>query len=254
MTADMGKLYIIYINRKILLIVAAMHFILITAVISFRIINLYEKNFIHSYTKIIVIDPGHGGIDGGATMGGILEKDVNLDIAKRVKDILERKGYMIVLTREMDHSLDNLVDSSASRHQRDLTARVNIINNSNAQLFLSIHANCHKSNLNADGSIILYNERFLQNKALAYCIQRALNNIVVEGKKRTIHDPQNHSAYFLLNNSKIPGVIVETAFISNQKEQQLLGEDSFKDEIAKAIAAGVENYFSEIKNVNREVN
>ncbi len=247
MMVYMKKIHIVIINKKIFLIVI----ILIAIFISFKIINLYTKIYVNSYTKIIVIDPGHGGIDGGTAKGGVLEKNINLDIAKRIKAYLEQqKGYLPILTRETDISLDTLVNNGGSRHQRDLMARVDIINYSNAQLFLSIHGNCHKTNLNADGSIVLYNERFPQNKALAYYLQRALNNIEIEGKKRTVHDPQNHPGFFLLNNSKIPGVIVETAFLSNQKELQLLGEDGFKDEIAKAIVSGLKKYFNETEEVN----
>lgn len=246
----MGKIHVVFINRKALFTVISIILILIIAVISFRIIGLYEI-YINSYTRAVVIDPGHGGIDGGAAMGGLLEKDINLEIATRVKAYLEQMGYLVVLTRDKDISLDNLNNSSESRHLRDLIARVNIINNSHAQLFLSVHVNCFKTNLNADGSIIFYNERFKANKPLAYALQRALNDILINGEKRSVHDPQKNTEYYLLNKTRIPGVIIETAFISNKYEQQLLGEDSFKDEIAKAIVNGVKNHFSEIKNVSR---
>jgi len=183
-----------------------------------------------------------------------LEKNINLDISTRLRDFLEQKGYKVILTRDMDKSLDSLSNDGGSRHLRDLKARVNIINNSNAELFLSIHENCHIKNLNADGSIVLYNERFTQNKMLAYCVQRALNSIMIDGKKRTVHDPQNSPGFYLLNYSKIPGVIIETVFIYNQKERELLGQDSFKDELAKAIANGIEKYFNETNNVSGGTN
>lgn len=222
----------------------------VMAFISLRIAGLYEI-YINSYTRTIVIDPGHGGIDGGAAMGGLLEKDINLEIAKSVKAYLEQMGYHVILTREKDISLDNKNNSSQSRHLRDLIARVNIINDSHAQLFLSVHVNCSIANLNSNGSIIFYNERFKENEPLAYTLQRALNDIMINGEKRTVHDPQKNTEYYLLNETKIPGVIIETAFISNKYEQQLLGEDSFKDAIAKAIVIGVKNHFSETKNVSR---
>lgn len=244
---DMRKIHIIFIRRNTALVAIVA---VITLIIFSLILNSSLNNYINSYTKVIVIDPGHGGIDGGTSKGGVIEKDINLDIAKRVKAFLEQKDYKVILTRESDESLENLSDSGGSRHQRDLRARADIINNSNAQLFLSIHGNCHTKNLDADGSLVLYNERMAQNKALAYYIQRALNSIMIDGKKRTVHDPQKNSSFYLLNTSKIPGVIIETGFISNQKERELLGQDSFKDEIAKAIAAAVEKYFNEIKKVN----
>jgi N-acetylmuramoyl-L-alanine amidase len=245
----MKKYRIIYISRKISLIGFITAASIVTLIIYFCIVNSYKNNFINSYTKIVVIDPGHGGIDGGTSKDGILEKDINLDISKRIKALLEQKGYKVILTRETDTSLDNLTNISGSRHQKDLKARTDIINNSNAQLFLSIHGNCHIKNLNADGSIVLYNDRFTQNKEIAYSIQRALNNIIINGKKRTMHSPESHSTFYLLNCTKIPGVIIETAFVSNQVERQLLMQDMFKDEIANAIVGGIEIYLKEIKRI-----
>lgn len=241
----MRKLGIIVISKK-----SALLNILIILLFSILLsICLHPRDLpvnisFYSYSPVIVIDAGHGGIDGGAAVGNVLEKDINLDITKKLKTYLEQKGYIVILTREEDISLDNLSSSGGSRHQRDLNARVNILNNSNAQLFLSIHTNCNLKNPKADGSIIYYNDKFSQNKDLAYCIQRSLNNMIVIDKKRTIHDPQK-ADYFILSNSKISGVIVETAFLSNGEEQELLIKDEFRDEVAKAIAKGINKYFGE---------
>lgn len=200
--------------------------------------------FSGSKSGIIVIDPGHGGIDGGASKDGLLEKDVNLDISKKLKSYLEIRGFKVFMTREEDVSLDGLISSGGSRHQRDLNARVNIINNSNAQLFLSIHVNCNLKKPQTDGSIVFYSDKYLQNKTLAYSIQRALNEIKCNGKSRTIHDPQKAN-FFILSYSNIPGVIIETSFISNTEERQLLTKDEYRDELAKGIYNGVEQYISE---------
>lgn len=255
MMVNMKKFCIVCISKKVLFIIIILTIaVMIASIISFRIVNSSAKTFNNSYTKTIVVDPGHGGIDGGTSKGSVLEKDINLDIAKRLKVYLEQKGYKVILTRDTDKSLDSLSNGGGSRHQRDLRARVDIINKSNAQLFLSIHGNCHTKNLDADGSIVLYNERLAQNKTLAYCVQRALNSIIIDGKKRTVHDPQNGSSFYLLNFSKVPGVIIETVFISNQKERELIGQDGFRDDIAKAIADGVERYLNEIKSVCGETN
>jgi len=196
-------------------------------------------------TSVIVIDPGHGGIDGGATLNGLMEKDINLDISLKIRDYLEKEGFSVVMTRQLDVSLEDMSSIRGSRYIRDLTARVEKINNSSAMLFLSIHVNCYLKNPKANGSIVFYSKNFKENKTLAYCIQRALNNMVVDGKKRTTHDPQIGD-YFVLRNSKIPGVIVETAFISNKTEWNLLKQDKFRDDIAKSIVKGVKQYLKEI--------
>ncbi len=249
-TDDMRKLHIICIRNKTILITVVLITVFVAVMLLFSLLVNSSQNFVHSYTKIIVIDPGHGGIDGGAFEGGMLEKDINLDIAKRVKALLEDKDYQAILTRQTDRSLDNLIDGGGSRHLRDLKARAQIINNSNAQLFLSIHGNCHIKNLSADGSFVLYSEKTARSKTLAYCVQRTLNDIRINGEKRTVHDPMNTSNFYLLNYAQIPGIIIETAFISNQKERELLSQDSFKEDIAKAISSGVESYFAELRMVN----
>jgi N-acetylmuramoyl-L-alanine amidase len=246
----MVKTRFIVINiRSIFLFVAILFIVSSLVFILFKQISNHPANkFIDPHSGIIVVDPGHGGIDGGTSRNGVLEKNINLDISNKLKFHLEQKGYKIVMTRLEDVSLDELSSKGVSRHHRDLNARVNIINNSNAQLFLSIHGNCQSKNCNADGSLVIYNNKFTQNKSLACFIQRSLNNMVVNGRNRTTRDPQSGS-FFILNNSNIPGVIVETAFLTNSTEFKLLMEDGFRDDIAKAIAEAVENYLDEQKKV-----
>ena len=186
---------------------------------------------------VIVIDAGHGGVDGGTGKGGLREKDVNLAIAQNLKAVLTQKGYRVVMTRNEDIALDSLDHANATRHQRDLNARVSMINTSSAQLFISIHANYSARNSAADGSIVFYDDKLAQNETLADCIQQALNKIVVDGKSRTAHDPLAGD-YYLLNHADIPGVIVETAFISNNKERKLLAEDGFRTQLAQGDGRG----------------
>ncbi len=241
------KHYKIYVIRKksiLLIILFFVIFIALTFFICKNFKNITVNKFEDPKNRVIVIDPGHGGIDGGASKDGLLEKDVNLDISLKLKGSLLAKGYKIVMTREDDSSLEGLYEGSGSRHQKDLKARVEIINSSNAQLFVSVHCNCHTKNPNADGSIVLYSDKFPQNKAIAYCIQRSLNNIAVDGRKRTVHDPQRFANLLILNTSKIPGILVETAFLTNQKEHNLLKEERFKEQIADTIANGIDIYLS----------
>lgn len=241
----MGKTSFILIRRRsIILILAALIAVSSAAYILIKTVSNHPVNeFIDPNSGIIVIDPGHGGIDGGTSHEGVLEKNINLDISNKLKFHLELRGYKVVLTRQEDISLDKFSSSGNSRHQRDLNARVSIINNSNAQLFLSIHGNCHSKNHNADGSLIIYTNKFSQNKSLAYNVQRSLNNMSVNGRMRTTRNPQTGS-YYLLEHSKIPGAIVETAFLTNPDEFKLLLEESFRDDIAGAIAEGVVIYLS----------
>jgi|GEM_PF-336453 len=239
----MKKFKVFVVGRKSILSAVAILIILIFISCTLFIYSRPANSFSDPQSGIVVIDPGHGGVDGGTNKDGILEKDINLAIAKKLRSYLEQNAYKVIMTREEDVSLDNLNDSSSSRHQRDLNARLDIINNSNAQLFISIHVNCNLNKPATDGSIVFYSEKYQENQQLAYLLQRSFNSMVVDGVKRTVHDPQV-SDYFLLKHSKIPGVIAETAFISNAAERKHLTEEPFQEQLAKAISVGVEKYLT----------
>ncbi|HEX2925971.1 MAG TPA: N-acetylmuramoyl-L-alanine amidase [Ruminiclostridium sp.] len=247
----MIRIFVVFIGKKLCYIFILIVSIILIVTLLFNIhLKIHPVNqFKDPNSEIIVIDPGHGGVDGGTNKDGVLEKVINLDISEKLKYFLELKGYSVIMTREDDISLDHLNSSSKSRHMRDLNARTNIINKSNAQLFLSIHVNCDLKKPLTDGAIVFYNDRLEQNKLLAYSIQRVLNDIKVNGEKRTIHEPVK-AKYFVLDKSNIPGVIVETAFISNNRERKEMVTDTFKEETAKALVTGIERYLSESDSVS----
>jgi N-acetylmuramoyl-L-alanine amidase len=189
----------------------------------------------------VVIDPGHGGIDKGTSKGNVVESEITLDISKKLKDCLEGDGYNIVLTRDKDIALNSLSGKSGSRELRDLDARTNIINKNQAKLFVSIHVNSCPESPSTSGSIVFYNDKLAQSKILAQNIQKALNNISTSGFKRQSNNSQKEKDFYVLKNSNIPGVLVETAFITNSNELKLLATNAFKDKLAKAVALGIEN-------------
>lgn len=247
----MKKIRIVIFRIKSIVVLSSMLIILLIVSILFiaKIAVLPTNTFIDPKSGVIVIDPGHGGIDGGTNKDGILEKEINLDIGKKLRSSLEQKGYKIIMTREDDISLESLDTSSKSRHQRDLNARVNIINNSNAQLFISIHVNCNLKKPSTEGAIVFYNNKYEQSKSLAYSIQRALNNIEINNRKRTVHNP-TQAKYFVLGYANIPGVLVETAFISNKTERQEMLKETFRENTANAIISGIIQYINESTNVS----
>ena len=246
----MKKIKIVIFRINSLIVIFSVLIILLFASVVFIVKStLLANTFSDPNSGIIVIDPGHGGIDGGTNKDGILEKEINLDISKRLCYYLEQKGYKVIMTRNDDISLDALDNSSKSRHQRDLNARVNIINNSNAQLFVSIHVNCNLKKPSTEGAIVFYNNKYEQSKTLAYSIQRNLNSIEISNRKRTVHNP-TQAKYFVLGNADIPGVIVETAFISNKMEFQEITKESFRENTAKAVVSGIQQYLQESTNVS----
>ncbi len=188
----------------------------------------------------VVIDPGHGGIDEGTSRGNVIESEITLDISKKLKSYLDEDGYTIDLTRNKDIALDSLSNISGTREMKDLDARTNIINKSQANCFVSIHVNSYPESPSSSGSIVFYNNKLPESKILAQNIQKALNNITVSGFKRQSNNCQTAN-FYILRSSNIPGVLVETAYVTNTNELKLLTIDSFRDKIARAIASGIEN-------------
>ncbi|MBM7624074.1 N-acetylmuramoyl-L-alanine amidase family protein [Sporohalobacter salinus] len=188
--------------------------------------------------KVIMIDPGHGGIDGGTNKEGVLEKNINLAIALKLKKILDQKNVTVKLTRKEDKTLDQLNSRSSSRHLRDLWARVEMINQKEIDLFLSLHVNAGASYLR--GAKIFYRA---DNKELAYLLQNKLNNL----KYKNINHPTNSplaADYFILNHANPPRVIVEVGYITNPIDYKLLQQNDYQLVIAKTLSEGIEEYFS----------
>lgn len=204
--------------------------------IASRIKPLYKKN--------IVIDPGHGGIDGGTYFQDILEKDINLQIGLRLREELIKRGGRVAMTREIDESLERYVEDG-SRHSRDLKSRVEIIRDNKADLFISIHVN-HIRDSRRMGPIIFYNEENRDSKKLGEYIQTSLNKLSEYEKMGISLDRVAlHGDYYILNNSPAPGVIIETGFISNEGDRKLLSKKGHQEEIADLIVKGIIEYFNE---------
>jgi N-acetylmuramoyl-L-alanine amidase len=194
--------------------------------------------------KTIVLDPGHGGIDGGTSFGDILEKNINLTIGLKLKEELVKRGANVIMTREIDDSLDDHIDNGGSRHREDLNTRVNIVNDNNADLFISIHVN-HTKNKNKVGPIVFYGEGDEESKDLAAYIQDYLNKLSAYDK---MHIKLQHSIttgnYYTLSNISQPGVIVEMGFISSELDRDILLQEEHQSEIAELITRSIIAYFN----------
>lgn len=195
--------------------------------------------------KTIVIDPGHGGIDGGTNIGDILEKDINLIIGLRLKEILIKKGATVIMTREIDDSLDDHIINNGSRHREDLNARVKIVNDSNADMLVSIHVNYIK-NPKKIGAIVFYHTNGEKGKHLAEHMQGYLNDISTYKKMDiTVKHSATSGNYYILGNTSPPGIIVEVGFLSNQIDRGLLLDPEHQNEIIERITKGIIAYFND---------
>ncbi|MHB1654066.1 MAG: divergent polysaccharide deacetylase family protein [Desulfitobacteriaceae bacterium] len=190
--------------------------------------------------KVIVIDPGHGGSDPGAQYAGLKEKDINLDVALRLRKVLEAKGCKVILTREIDRDFfqaNYIKGRMAKRYE--LNQRINLATANHANVFISIHTNSFPQK-SSYGMESYYHVKSAPGKALAERIQKQL----------TILQPDNKRAakagdYYLINQTKMPAVLVEVGFISNARERKLLLTDHYKNSVAEAIGAGINDFFND---------
>lgn len=176
---------------------------------------------------IVVVDPGHGGIDGGkVAVNGAEEKDVNLEIALIIKKLLEEQGVEVIMTRTKDKRL-------GSTQSEDLKERVRIINDNQPVLAVSIHQNSyHEESVN--GAQIFYYTDSEKGKRAAMVLQGYLE----EMEPDSIREAKANNTYYILKNTKVPTVIVECGFLSNRSDAQKLVDGQYQQKIARAIAEG----------------
>lgn len=182
--------------------------------------------------KTVVIDPGHGGGDYGAINPntGLVEKDVTLDIALRLQDILLKNGWNAILTRSTDRDVSYLGSSDFE----ELQARVDVANNVNADLFISIHCDAStKSNVRGTTSFY-YGDK---GKALAMSLQQS-----IAGRLGTANRGIKSADYFVLKHTTMPATLAEIAFISNIDDAKLLATPSFRQDTAEALYEGICQY------------
>ena len=201
--------------------------------------TLYGLDAVTNLTdKVIIIDAGHGGIDPGANRPGVAEKDINLAISLELKEVLNRYGAKVVLSRQSDIELSPACNNEQvrGRYHRDLMARAEMAEESDADLFISIHANA-VSNAQRHGAEVFYSAKSAVGKQLAESIQAELCTVTQTG-----HLAKN-ADYFVLRRNKIPAVLIEAGYITNPAERQLLQTPDYQHKLAEAIAKGISTYY-----------
>jgi N-acetylmuramoyl-L-alanine amidase len=198
--------------------------------------NLFQEDSIEKkHEKVsIVIDPGHGGRDPGKVgVNGALEKDINLAIALRLKDLLEGNDIHVIMTRTEDEGLYSESDSNKKR--ADLNNRIKIINSSDAVFAVSIHQNSF-SQENVKGAQVFYHAQSEQGTILAMTLQEQLKETIKDGNHRKAKSNTN---YYMLKHTIYPLVIVECGYLSNWTEAALLLEEEYQEKMAWAIHLGI---------------
>ena len=192
----------------------------------------------------VIIDPGHGGIDGGVSRGELLEKDITLETAKLLKSMLERKGCDVKMTRETDTDVSHLIPNGPeNRHRRDVHSRTKFVNESNGDLYVSIHVDsCDDPCIR--GAIIFHSKDNEESLALATIIQNHLNKVTETNPQagEYFHKNIKEGDFHILNNAIIPGVLAEVGFITNASDRELLATQSYRKKLAEAICNGIVDY------------
>lgn len=194
--------------------------------------------------KVVVIDAGHGGEDPGATStySGAKEKDLNLSIAFKLKELLEKAGYKVIMTRTEDvlvYEGDNI--SNTSKRRQDLINRKKIMDESKADVVISIHMNGFKQT-KYSGAQTFYTKNSPSSKKLAISIQDALRSHLDSSNKREALLKADD--IIITKDCKVTTVIVECGFLSNEAEEKKLIDPAYQSKLAEAIKLGIDKYFT----------
>lgn len=191
-------------------------------------------------TRLVILDAGHGGNDPGKiSVDGTQEKDLNLEIAKKLKELLDQQDIEVIMTREEDRGLYD--ENASNKKAQDMKRRCELINKELPVCVVSIHQNSyHEEPIH--GAQVFYYETSTESQSLARLIQEELIRVV---------DPENHrqakanDTYYLLKKTEAPVVIVECGFLSNWEENGKLKDAGYQDQLVWAIHMGIMRYLNQ---------
>lgn len=188
----------------------------------------------------IIIDAGHGGIDGGATScTGVLESHINLEIALCLEDLFHLLGYDTVMIRKTDESIYTQGNTIASQKVSDLKERVRIVNETPGSFLISIHQNTF-SDSRYNGAQVFY-PKAGDSQKIAQAIQKELiKQLNPSGNRKA----KSAKGVYLMDNINRPGVLIECGFISNREEEAMLRDPVYQRRICSVIASAVSTYFA----------
>lgn len=190
--------------------------------------------------QTIILDPGHGGEDPGKVgSGGSFEKDINLQVAIKVRSLLAQGGAAVVMTRERDNALCEDKETLRERKREDLTRRLNLVEEEGAGLYVTLHCNSFPQSASS-GAQVFYAPGVQGSRELALSLQQSLK----ETLGNTTRLPKEDTDTYIMRNAKVPTVNVEMGFLSNAKEEQLLLNPAYQDKVAWAIYSGIVYYLA----------
>ncbi len=193
---------------------------------------------------VIIVDAGHGGIDSGTSgVDGTQEKNINLAIAQRLKDVLTLMGFRVVMTRTTDDLIsDPSLPTIRQRKREDLMNRLQITDEHDHCVLVSIHQNYFTDSFYS-GAQVFYSNNHPESKILAESIQETLRENLQPDNTRIIK--QSGSEIYLLDQCKKTAVMVECGFMSNVKELSLLKSEKYQTKLAFSIALSLLSFYTE---------
>lgn len=185
--------------------------------------------------KVIVVDPGHGGRDGGAKSGTVREKDLNLKIGKLIAEALTAEGATVIMTRKTDVFIP-------------LNTRADIANRSQADFFISTHINSTGGAATQSGTITFHHKGNEVSKVLAGCIQRELALVNQLPNKGVWSDGKIYqNGFAVLRQTTMPGVLLELGFINHPRDRARMVTDEFQRSVAAAVVRGMKGFLGDAK-------
>ena len=200
--------------------------------------------------KVILIDPGHGGIDGGAkSKTGTIEKDINLQISLKLRDNLEEKGYKVYMTRDEYEGLYQKGNTVREKKREDLNRRVEMKKETECDIFVSIHQNMFPQS-KCYGAQVWYASND-NSYNLATIVQDSIKESVKDNNKR-VAKPAAEAYLILRDKYEGASILVECGFLSNPDEEARLKSDEHQNLIVEGISNGIDKYFDGDINKNVE--
>lgn len=224
------------------LVISSLAFLLLSY-LSCGKINQLASAFAQEGEPVILLDPGHGGEDGGTqSEAGLLEKDVNLAVALHLRELLETAGYQVKMTRETDCSIgDSSLPTVRERKVSDIHRRLEMVEEEANCILVSIHQNYFTEG-KYSGAQIFFSPNHEESEILAESIRSSVVSLLQPENTR-----QNKAAtdsIYLLWNAEVPAVLVECGFLSNWEEAERLADSTYQEQMAFAIYDGLLRYLS----------
>ena len=212
--------------------------VLLIAMVGNRTVTVLTVNAPIVDRKTVIIDAGHGGVDGGAvSCTGVYESKINLDIALRLNDLMHLLGINTIMIRETDRSVYTNGETIAQKKISDLRERVRIVNQTPNAILVSIHQN-HFTDDQYSGAQVFY-AKTEGSQVLAEALQSAFIQTVNPASNRSV---KKSDGIYLMQHILCPSVLIECGFLSNPNEEYRLRTKEYQQQISSVIACTVSNY------------